>query len=142
MGGKKIQHHTAKELAMKDKHAKMKNGGAGGGEDGKLGRKAPKEGKKDIFLKCTICMTLQPSIKSMEIHHESKHAKIKWDPSLYDEKKDDEKTDEKTDELQDEDGEGENEEEENEEKQDEKQDEKPEVKTEVKIEKVEKKVKK
>ncbi len=83
MGGKKIQHHTAKEIDLKHKAAKMKAGGKGGGNDGKDKRKAPKEGKKDVFIKCSICMSMQPSLKSLEIHHESKHAKIKWDPSIY-----------------------------------------------------------
>ena len=99
MGGCKIKKHTAKELNMKDMASKMKNGGCGGGDKGKEGRKAPKEGKKDVFLKCTICLGLQPSLKSMEIHHESKHAnKVAWNPKLYETEETTEKTDEKTDE--------------------------------------------
>ena len=67
MSGKaKPQKHTAKEIAMKAHEAKMKKGGRGGGEDGLEKRKAPKEGKRNIFIKCTICFTMQPSVKSME----------------------------------------------------------------------------
>ena len=80
MSGKaKPQKHTAKEIAMKAHEAKMKKGGRGGGQEGMEKRKAPKEGKKDIFIKCNICFTVQPSIKSMSIHYESKHPKEDWD---------------------------------------------------------------
>ena len=83
MGGKKIQHHTSKEIAMKINASKMKNGGAGGGENGKDGRRAPKEGKKNIFIKCEKCFIMQPSIKSMQLHYEGKHPKETWDPAMY-----------------------------------------------------------
>ena len=44
MSGKaKPQKHTAKEIAMKDHEAKMRQGGRGGGAEGKEKRKAPKE---------------------------------------------------------------------------------------------------
>jgi hypothetical protein len=53
MGGKaKPTKHTKKEIDGKIHAAKMKAGGAGGGVDGKAKRVAPKEGKKDIFIKC------------------------------------------------------------------------------------------
>jgi len=32
---------------------------------------------------CTLCNTAAPSLKNMEMHHESKHPKIPWDESLY-----------------------------------------------------------
>ena len=51
MSGKaKPQKHTAKEIAQKHHEAKMRAGGRGGGEEGKEKRKAPKEGKKNIFI--------------------------------------------------------------------------------------------
>jgi hypothetical protein len=80
MSGKaKPQKHTAKEIAMKHHEAKMKKGGRGGGLEGMEKRKAPKEGKKNIFIKCKICFLMQPSIKSMQIHYENKHEKEDWE---------------------------------------------------------------
>ncbi len=79
MGGKaKPTKHTAKEIAGKHHAAKMKAGGCGGGMDGRLKRTAPKEGKRDIFIKCEKCFVMQPSLKSMMIHYESKHPKEDW----------------------------------------------------------------
>ena len=83
MGGKaKPTKHTAKEIAMKHHEAKMKKGGRGGGQEGKDKRNAPKEGKRDIFLKCEKCFLMQPSLKSMQIHYESKHPKESWEEAL------------------------------------------------------------
>ena len=80
MGGKaKPTKHTAKEINKKHHDAKMKAGGMGGGAEGIKGRKAPKPGKKDVMIKCEICMTMQPSLKSMQIHYESKHPKDDWE---------------------------------------------------------------
>lgn len=80
MSGKaKPQKHTAKEIAMKDHEAKMKKGGRGGGQEGMEKRKAPKDGKKSVFMDCKICFVAQPSIKSMAIHYESKHPKEDWE---------------------------------------------------------------
>ena len=80
MSGKaKPQKHTAKEIAQKHHEAKMKAGGRGGGEEGKEKRKAPKEGKKNVFIACKICFTEQPSLKSMQIHYENKHPKENWE---------------------------------------------------------------
>jgi hypothetical protein len=39
---------------------------------------APKEGKKDVFIQCVKCLTMQPSLKSMQIHYENKHPKENW----------------------------------------------------------------
>jgi len=79
MGGKaKPTKHTAKEIAGKHHAAKMKAGGCGGGLDGRMKRIAPKEGKKDIFIKCEKCFVMQPSMKSMMIHYENKHPKEDW----------------------------------------------------------------
>ncbi len=83
MAGKaKPKKHTAKEIAMKHHEAKMKKGGRGGGQDGIEKRNAPKEGKKNIFIKCEKCFLMQPSLKSMEIHYESKHPKESWADAL------------------------------------------------------------
>ena len=83
MGGKaKPTKHTAKEIAGKHHEAKMKNGGRGGGAEGIDKRKAPKEGKRDIFLKCEKCLLMQPSLKSMSIHYESKHPKEDWEKAI------------------------------------------------------------
>jgi hypothetical protein len=80
MGGKaKPTKHTAKEIAGKHHAAKMKAGGCGGGIDGRVKRTAPKEGKKDIFIKCEKCFVMQPSFKSLKIHFENKHPKDDWD---------------------------------------------------------------
>ena len=78
-GKAKPTKHTAKEINKKHHDAKMKAGGTGGGAEGMAKRKAPKEGKKDIFMKCEKCMVMQPSIKSMAIHYESKHPKEDWE---------------------------------------------------------------
>jgi hypothetical protein len=83
MGGKaKPTKHTAKEIAMKHHESKMKKGGRGGGQDGIEKRNAPKEGKRNIFIKCEKCFLMQPSLKSMEIHYESKHPKESWADAL------------------------------------------------------------
>ena len=79
MGGKaKPTKHTSKEIAGKHHAAKMKAGGCGGGENGKIKRIAPKQGKRDVFIKCERCLTMQPSLKSMQIHYENKHPKENW----------------------------------------------------------------
>ena len=109
MGGKaKPTKHSAKEIAMKHHEAKMKKGGRGGGQDGIEKRGAPKEGKRDIFLKCEKCLLMQPSIKSMQIHYENKHPKESWEDALkiYDpksaESNDAEKDDQEEDDYEDE----------------------------------------
>ena len=80
MSGKaKPAKHTAKEIAMKDHEAKMKKGGRGGGEEGKENRKAPKDCKKNVYVNCRICFTQQTSVKSMQLHYESKHPKEDWE---------------------------------------------------------------
>ncbi len=79
MGGKaKPTKHTTKEINGKIHLAKMRAGGCGGGLEGKEKRIAPKEGKKDVFIQCQKCLTMQPSIKSMQIHYENKHPKENW----------------------------------------------------------------
>ena len=93
MGGKaKPTKHSAKEIAQKHHESKMKNGARGGGQDGIEKRTAPKEGKRDIFLKCEKCLLMQPSLKSMKLHYENKHPKENWDDALkiYDKKSEEE----------------------------------------------------
>merc|ERR1712072_1495511 len=76
MGRKgKTQKHAAKEIASKHAAAKNAAGAAGGGGSGAANRKGA--GNK-VSVQCTICMTVQPNMKSMEAHYDSKHAKIKW----------------------------------------------------------------
>merc|ERR1712098_953815 len=76
MGRKgKTQKHTAKEIASKHAAAKHAAGAAGGGGSGAANRKTV--GNK-VSVQCTVCMTVQPNMKSMEAHYDSKHAKIKW----------------------------------------------------------------
>ena len=76
MGRKgKTQKHTAKEIASKHKAAKNKAGAAGGGNEGAEKRKIA--GGK-ISKPCEICKAILPSVKSMEIHYDSKHSKINF----------------------------------------------------------------
>ncbi len=42
---------------MEDDETKMREGGRGGGAEGKEKRKAPKEWKKNVFFTCNICST-------------------------------------------------------------------------------------
>lgn len=56
----------------------MRQGGCGGGAQGKEKRIAPKEGKKDVYIQCVKCLTMQPSLKSMQIHYDAKHPKENW----------------------------------------------------------------
>ena len=76
MGRKgKTQKHTAKEIANKHKAAKEKNGAAGGG--GKMAAARKNAGAK-AAVKCKICLSQQPNLKSMEAHFASKHSKLDW----------------------------------------------------------------
>merc|ERR1712167_212982 len=76
MGRKgKTQKHTAKEIASKHAAAKAAASGAGGGGD--MADKRKSAGNK-VSVQCTLCMTIQPNIKSMEAHYDGKHAKVKW----------------------------------------------------------------
>jgi hypothetical protein len=76
MGRKgKTQNHTAKELAGKAAAAKYAAGGAGGGGSGAAKRKDA--GSKAAVL-CEICKGMQPNMKSMILHYESKHPKANW----------------------------------------------------------------
>ena len=76
MGRKgKTQKHTAKETAQKHKLAKEANGGAGGGSNGAENRKIACQKSS---VNCIVCRTLLPSMKSLEIHYDSKHPKVNF----------------------------------------------------------------
>lgn len=76
MGRKgKTQKHTAAEINAKHKAAKEARGAAGGGNNGVNNRKTV--GNK-ISIQCEICKTIQPNIKSMELHYDNKHTKINF----------------------------------------------------------------
>ena len=79
MGGKaKPKKHTAKEMAKKAKNANMNKGG---GKAGAADRKGGKAGHAK--LKCPVCMQQAPSMKSMKMHWESKHHKLPWDETKF-----------------------------------------------------------
>ena len=79
MGGKaKPKKHTAKEMAKK---AKAANQNKGGGKAGAADRKGGKAGHAK--LKCPICMQQAPSLKSMRMHWDSKHSKLPWDETKF-----------------------------------------------------------
>jgi len=83
MGGKaKPTKHTTKEINMKHHASKMKNGGMGGGSDGKDGRMNPKAGKRDPNIVCQICLVIQPGLKCMKLHYENKHFKEDWEVAV------------------------------------------------------------
>lgn len=50
----------------------------GGGKAGKAQRMSAQ-----APLKCTICLVLQPSVKSMEQHYDSKHSKVDFPRADY-----------------------------------------------------------
>mmetsp|Transcript_1379 Transcript_1379/g.3296 ORF Transcript_1379/g.3296 Transcript_1379/m.3296 type:complete len:81 (-) Transcript_1379:147-389(-) len=72
MGGKaKPTKHTSKEIAKKVFEANVNRGG------GASGIAARKDGK--CGFKCYICLGVQPSEKSMQIHFDAKHPKETMD---------------------------------------------------------------
>ena len=77
MGGKaKPTKHTAKELAGKFKDATQNKGG---GKAGVADRKGGKAGHSKF--ECYICKMAAPSLKTMQIHFDSKHPKETMDPN-------------------------------------------------------------
>lgn len=76
MGRKgKTQTHTAKEIAAKHAAAKAAKGAVGGGS--KLATERKLAGTK-VAVFCSICKSVQPNIKSMHAHYDSKHPKEPW----------------------------------------------------------------
>ncbi|KAG7674232.1 hypothetical protein Ndes2526B_g03965 [Nannochloris sp. 'desiccata'] len=76
MGGKaKPTKHTAAEIKAKAFAATVNRGG---GAQGLADRKGGKVGHAKF--KCHICALQAPDLKSMQLHHESKHSKLPWEP--------------------------------------------------------------
>ncbi|KAK9816706.1 hypothetical protein WJX72_003986 [[Myrmecia] bisecta] len=75
MGKAKPAKHTASELAAKAAAALTNKGGGKAGLKDRLGGEVG-----HAKFKCHICNLQAPSIKSMEMHHESKHPKLPWEP--------------------------------------------------------------
>eukprot|EP00924_Labyrinthula_sp_SR-Ha-C_P015825 maker-scaffold_4-snap-gene-10.58-mRNA-1 protein AED:0.23 eAED:0.23 QI:128/1/1/1/1/1/2/898/100 len=81
MGRKgKTQKHTTKEIQGKVKAAKEKRGAAGGGGAGAAKRN---EAKAKASVPCDICKVIQPSLKTMQIHYDSKHSKLAFPAATY-----------------------------------------------------------
>eukprot|EP00877_Chromochloris_zofingiensis_P011371 jgi/Chrzof1/6488/Cz18g13060.t1 len=76
MGKAKPAKHTAAEIKAKV-HAATTN--MGGGKAGLADRKGGQAGHAKF--KCPICMLQAPDLKSMQIHHDSKHPNVAWDPA-------------------------------------------------------------
>ncbi|CAM9502041.1 unnamed protein product [Ascophyllum nodosum] len=70
--------HSSAELS-KRAAASLQN--KGGGQAGLADRKGGAAGHSRFL--CTICGVQAPSLTSMQAHHISKHDKLPWDPSLY-----------------------------------------------------------
>eukprot|EP00798_Chlamydomonas_sp_ICE-L_P021341 gene21341-28276_t len=76
MGGKaKPTKHTAKEVAAKIAAATQNKAGGKAGQADRLGGIAG-----HAKYECHICKSLAPGLKTMQIHHESKHPSMPWDP--------------------------------------------------------------
>ena len=91
-GKAKFQKHSAAELAKKDKLAKERAGGAGGGAKGIEGRKCQKKGagadpvRKSCVrsvrmitssLECAECKVVLFSLADIRSHFDSKHPKVR-----------------------------------------------------------------
>lgn len=75
MGKAKPAKHTAAELAKKAKDALQNKGGGSAGKADRLGGKTG-----HAKYKCPICAQQAPDLKTMQMHHESKHAKLTFEP--------------------------------------------------------------
>lgn len=75
MGKAKPAKHTAAELSKKAKDALINKGGGNAGKADRLGGKAG-----HAKYKCPICAQQAPDLKSMQLHHDSKHSKVPFDP--------------------------------------------------------------
>lgn len=76
MGKAKPTKHTAAEIKAKA-HAATTN--MGGGKAGLQDRKGGAVGHAKYM--CPICKTAAPSLSNMQLHWESKHAKLPFDPA-------------------------------------------------------------
>src|SRR4051812_19083106 len=79
MGGKaKPTKHTASEIAKKTAEATTNKGGGSAGLQDRLGGPAG-----HAKYACPHCLTPCPDLKSMQVHHEARHPKVPYDPSVY-----------------------------------------------------------
>ncbi|KAF7131924.1 hypothetical protein RHSIM_Rhsim09G0129900 [Rhododendron simsii] len=76
-GKAKPKKHTAKEIQAKVDAATTNRGG---GKAGLLDRSGIEKGGH-AKLECPLCKVTAPDIKTMQIHHDSKHPKIPFDES-------------------------------------------------------------
>ncbi|CAH8309806.1 unnamed protein product [Eruca vesicaria subsp. sativa] len=76
-GKAKPKKHTAKEIQAKIDAALTNRGG---GKDGIADRTGKVKGGHAKF-ECPHCKITAPDLKTMQIHHESKHPKIAYDES-------------------------------------------------------------
>lgn len=75
MGKAKPAKHTSAELKAKAFNATVNRGG---GKAGLQDRKGGKVGHSKF--KCPVCNLQMPDLKTAQIHHESKHPKLPWEP--------------------------------------------------------------
>lgn len=76
-GKAKPKKHTAKELAAKLDAATTNRGGGKAGQADRTGQVKGGHAK----LECPHCKITAPDVKTMQIHHDSKHPKIQFDES-------------------------------------------------------------
>eukprot|EP00884_Botryococcus_braunii_P002364 jgi/Botrbrau1/12128/Bobra.0186s0045.1 len=74
MGKAKPAKHTAKEINAKVAAATTNKGGGQAGKEDRLGGKAG-----HAKYKCPVCGQTAPDVKSMQMHHESKHPKLPYE---------------------------------------------------------------
>lgn len=74
MGKAKPAKHTSAELSKKARDALINKGGGNAGKADRLGGKTG-----HAKYKCPICAQQAPDLKSMELHHESKHSKVPFE---------------------------------------------------------------
>ncbi|CAL9755051.1 unnamed protein product [Musa acuminata subsp. burmannicoides] len=71
-GKAKPKKHTAKEIAGKIDAATTNRGGGKAGQSDRSGQDKGGHAK----LECPLCKITAPDVKSMQIHHDSRHPKI------------------------------------------------------------------
>lgn len=76
-GKAKPKKHTAKEIQAKIDAATMNRGGGKAGVADRTGKEKGGHAK----FECPNCKITAPDIKTMQIHHESKHPKLPYDES-------------------------------------------------------------
>nr|XP_009395452.1 PREDICTED: uncharacterized protein LOC103980708 [Musa acuminata subsp. malaccensis] len=76
-GKAKPKKHTAKAIAGKIDAATTNRGGGKAGQSDRSGQDKGGHAK----LECPLCKITAPDIKSMQIHHDSRHPKVPFDES-------------------------------------------------------------